>query len=259
MSTPFMPQRTRSSSKSEDNIDQLTSLIEEMKTSLVSELKSEIAKEVEKLVSFQKQLIEKLHSTAIENELTISVLKASVNALKTENDVLRNKYSVLDSKLNYLEQYGRRQNLCVEGIELKEKNEHEEPDEIVKKIHEMMVDVGVKAPIHVIDRAHRIGPVYDRLGDNKKCRSIIVKFNNFGFRTAFYRKRKQLKNDARIWIDLTKENYKFFKDSINFMNKKKWNDVYVFVDVNCRIKIVDTTRDEEAFVFCMDDVKNFLA
>ena len=112
-----------------------------------------------------------------------------------------------------------------------------------------MVEVGVKAPIHVIDRAHRIGPVYDRLGDNKKCRSIIVKFNNFGFRTAFYRK-----------IDLTKENYKFFKDAINFIKNKKGNNgVYVFVDVNCRIKIVDTTRDEEAFVFCMDDVKNFLA
>jgi len=124
----------------------------------------------------------------------------------------------------------------------------------------MMVEVDVKAPIHVIDRAHRIGPVYDRLGENKKCRSIIVKFNNFGFRTAFYRKRKQLKNDARIRIDLTKENYKFFKDAINFINNKKGNNgVYVFIDVNCRIKIVDTTRDEEAFVFCMDDVKNFLA
>ena len=91
MSTQFTPPRTRSPSKSEDNIDQLTSLIEGMKTSLVSELKREIAKEVEKLVSFQKQLIEKLHSTVIENESTISVLKASVNALKTENYVLRKK------------------------------------------------------------------------------------------------------------------------------------------------------------------------
>ena len=67
ISTLFTPTRTRSSSKYEDNIDQLTSLIEEMKTSLVSELKSEIAKEVEKLFDFQKQLIEKLHSTVIEN------------------------------------------------------------------------------------------------------------------------------------------------------------------------------------------------
>ena len=40
---------------------------------------------------------------------------------------------------------------------------------------------------------------------------------------------------------------------------EKKDDVYVFADINCGIKIVDSSREEEQFVESIDDVKNFLA
>jgi len=40
---------------------------------------------------------------------------------------------------------------------------------------------------------------------------------------------------------------------------KEVDDVYVFADINCRIKIVDSSREEEQYVESIDDVKNFLA
>ena len=62
---------------------------------------------------------------------------------------------------------------------------------------------------------------------------------------------------------MTQENYGLFKEAITIINSKslskKVNDVYVFVDINCRIKIVDTSREEEQFVESIDDVKKFLA
>ena len=252
------PPKTRSSAKSDDMFTHFNEKFEEIKSSIISELKSEMAKEIEKLITSQQQLIATLHSKVTENESTIEVLKSSVTALKNENAALKAKSSLMDAQLNNFEQYTRRQTLRLEGIEIKSHKE-EEPEEIVKSIHKMMVDVGINVPIHVIDRAHRIGPAYHRVSDNKKCKSIMVKFNNFRYRTDFYRKRKELDKNIKVRIDLTKTNYLFFKEAIQFIEKKKWENVYIFVDINCRIKIVDSVRAESSFVTCIDDVKNFLA
>ena len=254
------PPRTRSSSKSEDNlIDQLSSKMEEMKLVIISELKSEIASEINRLLISQQELINNLATKVTMHESSISVLQTSVANLKNENSNLKLTCSTLEGKTNQLEQYSRRQSLRIEGIELKGGNEPENPDKIVEKVHNMMKSVGMNTPIEAIDRAHRIGKAYARRSDNVLCKSVIVKFVSFRHRTEFYRKRKDLDKNNRVRIDLTKSNYQIFSHARNLINEKGLDQHYVFVDINCRIKIVDSTRGNESFVASMEEVDNFLA
>jgi len=254
MSNPCTPPRTRSSSKLE--LDQLNDKFEEIKLSIISELKFEIAAEIQKLITSQQQLIGTLHSKVVEHESTIAVLQANVTALKTENSNLKVNFHNMGAEINQMEQYQRRQTLRIDGIEFQGK---EDPETLVKAVHKMMVGVGSDAPIPMVDRAHRIGPVYERASDKKKCKAIMVKFCSFRYRTELYRKRKQLDKNVRVRIDLTKANYKVYKEACNFIYEKKCQNVYVFIDINCRIKIVDSARDEESFVSCIEDAKLFLA
>ena len=253
------PPRTRSASKPDDIIVEISKKIEELKI----EVKAEIASEINKLIDSQQELITKLNNTVIQQESTIAVLQKSVEKLKKDNENLRASASNLDKKINSLEQYGQRQSIRIHGIEVPGKNERDTPDQLIKNVHKMMSDVGVNAPIHVIDRAHRIGPRYERYGDKKMCQAVIVKFNNFSIRTDFYRKRRKLDKKYKLRIDLTKENYSLLKDAMQCIYDdsltKEVDDVYVFADINCRIKIVDSSREEEQFVESIDDVKNFLA
>ena len=257
------PPRTRSASKHED-IDDLSQKFEELKLGIISELKSEISTEINKLISSQQELINKLSFSVVQHESTIAVLQNSVEQLKKENESLKSSATKFGNEINKINQYSRRQSLRIQGIEIQKENEREEPETLVNMVQKMMLDVGMDdAPIHIIDRAHRIGPVYERFGDKKKCQTVLVKFTNFSYRTRFYRKRSKLDKKYKVRIDLTKENYGLFKEAITIINSKslskKVNDVYVFVDINCRIKIVDTSREEEQFVESIDDVKNFLA
>ena len=59
---------------------------------------------------------------------------------------------------------------------------------------------------------------------------------SFRHRTMFYRNRKSLK-DVRIKLDLTKRRYRILKDAID-LAKEHQDLVYVFADVNCRLKVV---------------------
>ena len=121
-----------------------------------------------------------------------------------------------------------------------------------------MKDSGVKCTDMVIDRAHRVGPVYENR-DKKKMKSIIVKFNNFRIRSQFYEKRKKLKEGIRVKIDLTKKNYNLLREIMDLLSAKKFKDFYVYSDINCRIKIVDSSSKESAFINSFDDVDYFLS
>ena len=201
------PPRTRSSSRS-DNTDELIQKFEELKLSIIFELKSEISSEINKLISSQQELINKLSISVVQHESTIAVLQNNVEQLKKENESLKSSSTKLDQKIINIEQYQRRQSLRIQGIEICKANEREEPDDLVKMFQTMMLNVGMDdAPIHVIDRAHRIGPIYERFGDKKKCQTVIVKFTNFSYRTKFYRKRSKLDKKYKLRIELMKENF----------------------------------------------------
>ena len=227
--------------------------LESFKSSITSDLKSDLS-EIKKLIKDQSELITELKQTITQHDSTISVLQTGIKALKDENDCYKKKLAALDAKYESLEQYTRRQSLRVDGVEI---SRNETSDKIVTVVENLMKEVGMQvSPLH-IDKAHKIGPKYYNNG--KKFQSIIVKFVNFRTRTEFYQKRKQIKNDIRLRIDLTKGNYNLLKEITAMIYENKLVDVYVFADINCRIKVVDKSSDESCFVNSVEDFKNFIS
>ena len=125
-------------------------------------------------------------------------------------------------------------------------------------VSRLMKDAGLKDPASVIDRAHRIGRTY--INNGNRCKSIIVKFNNFRVRTAFYRKRKSLTDtNVRIRVDLTKERYNFLRSVLELISNRNINNVYAFAEINCRIKLYDVESGESQFIESLEDATFFLA
>ena len=228
-------------------------LVTEHKEELVKELKDSIFSEIKSYISTQCETIKKLIDNVEKHESTIAVLHKLVENLKNENSNLKMK---LENDINQIEQYSRRQTLRIDGVEVSDN--FESPENVVSLVHGYMKEVGINNSDMVIDRAHRIGPVY-KDKNNVKYRSIIVKFTNFRIRTQFYRSRGKLKDKIKIRIDLTKRNYNVLKKSIDLIYESEKKDVYVFADINCRLKIVDIGSKEESFINSIDDAKYFLS
>ena len=56
-----------------------------------------------------------------------------------------------------------------------------------------------------IDRAHRIGKTYFDKNFSKNRKSIIVKLATFRHRTIVYQLKKNMKDNVKVHIDLTKK------------------------------------------------------
>ena len=98
---------------------------------------------------------------------------------------------VLQSEIEELEKYGRRLCIRVEGVPA---TDNETSEEVRWLINETECYI----PKAVIDRAHCIGNSYKDRKTNTFCKSIIVRFSNFGHCTLFYQNRSKLKNNAKV-------------------------------------------------------------
>ena len=69
---------------------------------------------------------------------------------------------------------------------------------------DMCKEAGVDISNTVIDSAHQIGEAYFNNKRKKNCKSVIVRFTTFRHRTMIYRAKKNMKNNVRVKLDLTK-------------------------------------------------------
>ena len=107
------------------------------------------------------------------------------------------------------------------------------------------------------DRAHRIGKIYKDRYSKKNVQSVIVRFTTFRHRTLFYKARKQLKNNVRVELDLTKQRYGVLQDAIKLIDGKAAVD-FVYADINCRLKVRFSDGDEDFFE-SIKELENILA
>lgn len=176
---------TRSSSLSDKNINTMNDFTQ----SLVSALKSP---EVRKLLvdDIAEKVSDKINARLRAVEAKLLEKDAMIASLET-------KVCALENRLDDYEQYSRKDNLRITGIE-------ETPEEdVVKKIINFSSQ-SLKVPLTESDisRAHRIGPK-----DRNKAggREIIVKFTNHSAKSKIRKASKALKGTG-IYIneDLTK-------------------------------------------------------
>lgn len=172
------------------------------------------------VVTEHRALVTELQKTISENTSVITELKRSIE----EKD---KKINCLESKLDDLEQYSRRQCLRIFGIE---ESRQENTDQIAVEIAEK---VGVQLSVQDIDRSHRIGVRGER------PRPIILKFTSYRKRSEVFKSKKALKGSGvTIREDLTKTRYNVLQAAIN---KYGFQSVWT-MDGAIIIKVGDTKR-----------------
>ena len=151
--------------------------------------------EINSTVKGQIEEISYLKHEVVQNKLEIS-------QLKVENEKLKQITNLSIYKIDELDQYNRRENLRIHGIQENDSN-RDDGEEVVMKIAEEL-NIGITALD--IQRAHRLG----KRNSNSvaKPRPIIVRFISYKKRNEFMYAKSKLKNsliykNAYLTEDLT--------------------------------------------------------
>ena len=141
-------------------------------------------------------------------------------------------------------QYSRKQNLLLDGFNLKKSdNDRRIRDLVIAEIQRLDLDIDE----YDVDRAHRAeSPYYDKGG--KLHTPVIVRFSSWYARNVMYEARKK----SRLYMkaDLTARRKDLLNDAKQiFEDDKRAADLieFVFVDRNCHLSI--KTKDERFFKF----------
>lgn len=186
------------------------------KKELVS-LITECLKPVQKTVNAMKKEVEDLHEKVANLTHEIS---------KKDKEIVN-----LKERLEEQEQYSRRNNLRIFGVE---ETRNENTDELVVKV---AAQIGVSIEQSQIDRSHRIGK-----RDSKKPRPIIVKFIGYAPRRTMFTAKKGLKGTGiTIREDLTAQRLELLKRAVEaYYQENVWsNDGVIMVKAGtekCRLK-----------------------
>ena len=168
-----MPLFTRSMSHKEvDFVSYVDSKFANLKEKFVKELKEDFLSSITSLINEQSRQFENLNDKLTKQNSTISLLQNNVEVL---NEQFSKLWNDINTKCDELEKYSRRQCLRLEGI-VKTRKEKAEDD--INLFKDCFAEADVDIPDTVLDRAHRIGPVY-KDESNQNIQEIIVKFNNF--------------------------------------------------------------------------------
>ena len=172
----------------------------------MKELNEDLLSNITSLINEQNRKIENLNGKLTKQNSIISILQNNVEVLNEQCSKLQKD---INTKCEELEQYSRRQCLRFQGIV---KPRKEKVEDVINLVKDCFAEADVDIPDTVLDRAHRIGPVYKDESD-QNIQGIIVKFNNFRYRSMFYKNRKKLKQGKRVRIDLTSYRYNLSKKS----------------------------------------------
>ena len=151
---------------------------------------------------------------------SIGKLTEEISSLKTELTEKNNYIANLESRVDDLEQYSRRNCLMITGIP---ENENEKTDEVVLDMARNQLKAAIDASD--IDRSHRIpgGPVRR---NTDRPRNIIVKFTTYNARRRVLEKKSSLKGgNNRIYINehLTKARIELYYEARKLEKQEKSN------------------------------------
>ncbi|KAK3853938.1 hypothetical protein Pcinc_039550 [Petrolisthes cinctipes] len=129
------------------------------------------------------------------------------------NDVLKSQVKDLEHRLNYQEDYSRRNNLRISGIVEKPGETWEETAISVSKL----IEEKLQLPAVKLERAHRTGPV-----SSSRPRIVTARFEKFHEREAVMRNARKLKG-SNIYIDedLCPTSQEIRKSQIPLMKKAR--------------------------------------
>lgn len=148
-----------------------------------------------------------------ELQTEVKDLKKSANESKTGIETLKEQIKDLQQRQNYQEDYNRRNNLRISGIEEKPGESWEDTAVSVSKL----IKEKLQLPDVKLERAHRTGPAL-----SSRSRVIIARFEKFSEREAVIRNAKKLKgSNMYIDEDLCPASLEIRKSQVPLMKKAR--------------------------------------
>lgn len=144
-----------------------------------------------------------------------------IDDLRRENTDLRHQLNTAYNEINDLQQYTRRNNIEISGIDEKQ---DEDTDKIVMSV---AAAVGVNISQSDIDISHRLPRRSDQAN---KPSPIIVRFTRRTVRNKIYQQRKHLRTNPTKIIGNTNTNSVYINENLSPFNKR------LFYLTNCRRK-----------------------
>jgi len=186
-------------------------------------------------------LIAKFNAGLRERDLKIESLEKRNADLEMRCE--RTKYEVKAAKieLDNLQQYQRRRNVRIEGIE---KAEGETEEKLFESIQKTLKEVDVVVEEKDIVRFHRSAAPKINKETKKMCQQVIVQFSHWKPRKQCHfanRKARDAGKSFRINHDLTRKRYNMLNDVRAEITRR-----FAYADMNCNLMI---RRGDESFRF----------
>ena len=175
-------------------------------------------------VNFLEELI-KRSNEAILQKLDASVkhvahLTAKLDEAQDVIKTLREEIDTIKVDADDLQQYGRRLNVRIEGIEYVR---GESEDELYEKVKENLSEVDVKIKKRDVIRFHRSAAPKRNNYDGRLCAQVIVKFARWEHRRAAHFANKKAcegRKSFRVHHDLTKRRYNLLSQAREALKAK---------------------------------------
>ena len=170
-------------------------------------------------------------------------LQTRVNVIESRCALNENLIYLQGRKIDDNEQYSRKTNLKLVGIELKKRDN---PRELMEHIQKTVAEFEIDVHNFDYDRCHRMGKIYKYKGVTYQ--NVLLRLRSWTARDNIYKKRKEL--PFKIQADLTtrrSELLAYAKDQV--VNEPEANRVaeFVFCDENCKMKIFSKLKKFYAF------------
>ena len=202
--------------------EEILKLVKDVK----GDIEAKFACELQKRDSELEELKASMQSIKSENDslkTSMQSLKSEIGKLKSYNLLGEINREILLRKIDQNEQYTRKQNLIIDGLQLyKQDSDDHIRDLVIEEIARLKLDI---KPFHVV-RAHCTGYT-----------PVICRFSDWRCRNTFYEARKS--SYFYLKADLTRMNQElldYAQENVNTQESKANELVsFVYADRNCRI------------------------
>ena len=190
-------------------------------------------------------IMEKIN--ALESEVTIS--KNVSSNLANDNERLRNDLSVLQLKVDDIEQRNRNMCLLIHGVE---ETDGENTDDLV--INVITENLEIDLTTDDIQRSHRLGIKSSQRtlrSTREKTRPIIFRFSSYRKRDEVYKNKRKLKGKKiTITENLTKRRFLLYSEAMTRIGKNRiWtNEGRITTKVGDRFVTINSVADIDKIV-----------
>lgn len=175
--------------------------------------------------SLVKEAIKELLSDETFLDFMFKKITDKVNSLETALQKSEERITVLETKIERMQQNEKQNNLCIYGMQ---EEDNEKLNEKVLQLFNNKMTISIKRELIV--KSYRTG------NKNHKNRPVIVKFDNNYARNLIYTNRKNLKGQGPVIVeDLIKSKLNLYQEAQMKLGKKNvytWDGNVFVIDKN---------------------------